>query len=74
MLEDKLNIKFYEHYKGSFLEPVVILMREETLYDLKNEISKYVNVDFHNTKPPFKYRGVRIFRTPDMEIGEFIVK
>ena len=79
-LEDRLQTELYQFHMEFRHEPVCIIMHPKTYYDFFNELISTYNMSFNGGIEDNKYngflfyRGIKIYRSLDIDEGNFIVK
>jgi hypothetical protein len=74
-LQTKLEIEFKVNYDEDRYPARIIIMHPLTLINLKNQLFIKLNTPLSLLGDnEYKYRGVKIFRSLDIEENKFIVK
>jgi hypothetical protein len=73
-IEQKIDELYIQHISKYSEEPTLILMSENTEYQLRKNFMYLFGVNPQEVHSPTYYRGMQIYRTKDLKDNQVLVK
>jgi len=73
-IEEKIDELYVEHLSKFKEEPTMILMNQETQDVIINNFRYVYGINPYEINRPYYYRGIKMYRTPDLDYFEVLVK